>query len=277
MSQDNLIRMQKARFFRAFFFCCLSFGLCACATLETRKNTADDIIQEAGLHTRVLPTSPYKLFSAHNNLEQPVDRLTIIIEGDGLAWVNRYTLSDDPTPTNPVGLKIAATIKKPSIYLARPCQYISSSNCTADIWSHNRFDKTVTDSYMNALNLISQQYNVRQFDIVAYSGGAYIALLLAAGRHDIQNVTTIAGVLNPDAWTRFHDISPLNIEHDLPSLLLNTRDTGFLHICGTDDEVVPCTLTKDFIGKTASLNLDNHRLAERRGKDHEDLWEELSY
>jgi len=48
----------------------------------------------------------------------------VYIEGDGNSWKNKYTLSDNPTPKQPIALQLA--LQDPHhqvIYLARPCQY----------------------------------------------------------------------------------------------------------------------------------------------------------
>lgn len=263
----------RARLFWALFFCVIPFTICACTTVEARKNATNKIINEAGFSTKILQTSPYKLFSADKHLGSMEDKMTIVIEGDGYAWVNRYTLSDNPTPTNPIGLKIASSIEKPTIYLARPCQYISDDNCTPAMWSYNRFNNAVMDSYINALDIIKQQYGVKEFDVIGFSGGAYIALFLAVNRNDIKSVTTIAGVLDPDDWTNYHDISPLNIQHDITSLVSKSQNTDFIHICSHDDEIVPCQLTRMFLNNLNSQNTKNHQIIEHNNKTHEKLWE----
>lgn len=271
MSQGNLIRIQKARFFRAFFYLTL-FILAACTTLESRKQTAADIIDQAGLQAQTLPTSPFNLYAVHNNVAAQTERMTIVIEGDGYAWIGRYRLSDNPTPTNPIGLKIASALNTPAVYLARPCQYVSSPNCTPDMWSYNRFNNAVMASYMNALDMLVQQYGVKEFDVIGFSGGAYIALNLSAKRGDIKTVTTVAGVLDPKAWTDFHDISSLKIEQGTESLLLASQNTQFKHLCSHDDDIVPCVLVDKFIAKAHSMNLSNHHILKFSGEGHETLW-----
>ncbi len=50
--------------------------------------------------------------------------MVVYIEGDGRAYVNRRTPSNDPTPGNPMALRLA--LADPSLrvlYLGRPCQY----------------------------------------------------------------------------------------------------------------------------------------------------------
>lgn len=53
------------------------------------------------------------------------DVLRVYIEGDGHAWQSRTRPSADPTPHNPVGLRLALADPSPAplLYLARPCQY----------------------------------------------------------------------------------------------------------------------------------------------------------
>ena len=61
---------------------------------------------------------------ADGPVDGPVDEVHVYIEGDGYAWATTTDPSDDPTPINPLALRLAAVDDAPNVlYLARPCQF----------------------------------------------------------------------------------------------------------------------------------------------------------
>lgn len=272
MSEDIDKEIQKARFFRAFFCLAALFVFGACVSLESRLNKADQIIQESGLQRQILKTSFFPIFMAHSDDFKGINHATIVIEGDGYSWVNRYRLSNNPTPKNPVGLKIMASLDRPAMYLARPCQYVMNPRCTPAFWSYDRFGEDVISSYMEAFDRIALEYNIEKFNLIGFSGGAYIAFVLSSKRRDIENVVTIAGVLDPRAWTELHDVSEIRIHHRLDDLLTSSDQTKFRHICSHGDDIVPCHHTLQFVQRSYDLNLKNHKVFEYSQENHEDLW-----
>lgn len=63
-------------------------------------------------------TDDFTLLTYLPPISGAVNTLTIHIEGDGLAWINSSTPSSDPTPTNPLALRLALLDTAPSVYLA---------------------------------------------------------------------------------------------------------------------------------------------------------------
>nr|WP_319490224.1 hypothetical protein [uncultured Desulfobacter sp.] len=137
--------------------------------------------------------------------------ITVYIEGDGLSWLSRTKVSPDPTPVNPLGLKMA--LRHPDacvVYLARPFQFGMKRNIDSRFWTSARFCSDVVNAYAQILNLLKKRFNTRVFYLVGYSGGGGLAALVAAQREDIGLLVTVAGNLDHKAWTRIHQISPLD-------------------------------------------------------------------
>ena len=122
------------------------FTACGKYDLENRINLANTITKQNNFKSQDIQTDTFKLrtyqkFNINNST------LKIYIEGDGFAWVDRYTISTNPTPINPIALKLAVQDKSQNIvYIARPCQYIKSKQCTNLYWSDKRFSKEVVHS-----------------------------------------------------------------------------------------------------------------------------------
>ena len=135
----------------------------------------------------------------------------VYIEGDGLAWVTPSRISDNPTPTNPIGLRLALQDPAQSrLYLGRPCQYVSDAQCAPKDWTSHRFSSRVVAAYDDILNQINARYQPASFVLMGYSGGGAVAALLAAQREDVSLLVTVAGNLDIDAWVRKHGLCPLS-------------------------------------------------------------------
>lgn len=176
--------------------------------------------------------------------------LRIYIEGDGFAWAYADQPSDDPTPANGVGRQLAlADAEVNVLYLARPCQYAARQHqgCYDQRWwTSHRYHRQVIDHYHAILDSLRQGKAASRFELVGYSGGAAIAVILAAERQDVQNVRTVAGNLDSVFVNQLHQatampesLNPLQFA----SLLLQPQ----LHFVGRQDSVVPAIVSQRFM------------------------------
>lgn len=83
----------------------LFFNGCSKYSLENRINTAKNITKENFLEQDI-KTSNFVLKSFIKNGSN-LDTLRVYIEGDGLAWISKTEQSLDPTPLNPLALRLA--------------------------------------------------------------------------------------------------------------------------------------------------------------------------
>lgn len=256
----------KARFVRAFSFA-FSLLLIACGTPQQRIEQANDRAFESGFQIEVIETSGFPLYSTQKVSSQ-TDVLNIVIEGDGYAFVEPGIVSNNPTPLNPAGLALALKIPNDVVYVGRPCQYVTSSKCTPYIWSTQRFAPSVLHSFEEALDQLKFKTGAESFRLIGYSGGAYVALRLAASRQDVSQVLTVAGLLDPQAWNAHHGFDALD---NTPAQTPVRDDLHYIHICGEDDDVTPCVLTHKFTNLNSA-----HQMRIIPGADHGDIAEILS-
>lgn len=176
--------------------------------------------------------------------------LRVYIEGDGRAWLDRHTPSPDPTPVQAVALQLALADDYPNVaYLARPCQYFRerSPGCRLDYWTSHRFSPEVIAAMDSALSRLLQVSQARSLQLVGYSGGAAIAVALAARRSDIRWLATVAGNLDTEAVNRFHRVDPMPASVNPLSLAPRLRSLPQLHFSAVGDRIIPAGTARAFI------------------------------
>ena len=200
--------------------------------------------------------------------------LRVYIEGDGYAWANRNQPSADPTPRQPIALELALLDRHPNLlYLARPCQYLSppAKGCKPALWTSHRFSPEVIDMMEEALTGYAQAHEVRKLELVGYSGGAALAVLLAARRSDVLSLRTVAGNLDSEGINRLHRVSPM--PGSLNPLDVARALTGLpqLHFVGGQDVVVPAGIARAFLERVGQ---GCGRWVEVPAVGHQDGWVE---
>ena len=176
----------------------------------------------------------------------------------------------DPTPRNPLLARLALSDPQPSVYLARPCQYVVSPACIPDDWTAARFAETILGSLDQALDQLRRRYGNRQFELVGYSGGGALALLLAARRGDIVQVQTLAGNLSPRLWTQRLALAPLGDSLEPLDFAERLRKLPQRHLSGVEDRVVPSSLLDEYVSRLGPAACMEVRRLER--VDHHAGW-----
>ncbi len=222
---------------------CFLLSACVSSYYPDKKQIAEDLAVKSGFLQVNFDTPLFQIYAWLKKSKILNDTLVIYIEGDGQAWKTRFQVSKNPTPKKPISLYLA--IQDPSeniVYLARPCQFIelkNNINCQQKYWTSHRYSKEIINTYHAVLNQIKKIYNIKEIELVAYSGGGVIASLLAGQRKDITRLTTIASNLDHLAWTQYHKISPLKGSLSLYSEPLDFSTIEQQHFFGGKDSVVP--------------------------------------
>lgn len=226
------------------------------------------------MRERDIPAAPF-VIRAYERVDKPSLRtVRVYIEGDGLAWLGRSKPSPDPTPINPVALSLAQADSYPNlIYLARPCQYNRMKDgaaCPDDYWKGARFAPVVIDALNTALDDIKRRYAFQKLELIGFSGGAAVALLLAARRGDVVNLRTVVGVLDTEVFSRIHEVSPLVQSLNPAAVAGRIATIPQLHFTGGRDETVPKGVYESFRRATGSSRCVRHM--EVAEATHESGW-----
>jgi pimeloyl-ACP methyl ester carboxylesterase len=219
--------------------------LAACAGPGVSAEQAAALARKAGLKPMTIPGRPFAL-AAFVRQTDPSAPVAVYIEGDGLAWLSESEPSADPTPTDPIGLKLAAADPSPNVItLARPCQYVWSNACREAYWTDRRFSEEVVQAMSAALD--SQLAPGQKLHLVGYSGGGAVAALLAARRADAASLRTVAGNLDHAALNRFHGVSAMPGSLNPRDVAARLRELPQAHYVGERDEVVPPLAAESFL------------------------------
>ncbi|WP_417583822.1 alpha/beta hydrolase family protein [Nitrincola sp.] len=254
----------------------LSLVLAACSgipSVQERQTHADELASAHGWQALRLPAGDFNLMAYLPKVNADETLLTLYLEGDGFAWVSRSQPSSDPTPRDPLALRLAlAQASGNAVYLARPCQYINAANegCNPRYWTEARFAAEVIDATNIAIDTLKQHYNTSELVLVGYSGGGAIAALVAARRTDVVRLVTVAGNLDHRAWTAHHRVAPLRASLNPADVAASLVDLPQTHYVGGLDRVIPLELAQRWPVGFRGANNKNLRLLD--SADHSCCW-----
>ncbi len=245
------------------FFARAAIGsLVGCAAFVNHREAAFARAQDATFTVSQLKVGDFELVTFHRGLSG-ADSLVIYIEGDGRVARTLTRPSKDPTPRNPVGLKLALADPSDAVlYIARPCQYLDEeqlSGCSPRYWLLSRYAEEVVAATNQVIDwaLESADRPGIPMGLVGYSGGGAVAALVAARRHDVSWLVTIAGNLDHKKWTEIHDLTPLLDSFNPrigpkwtslnpPDYATELQEIPQLHLVGEEDTNIPPSVAESY-------------------------------
>ncbi|AXL50481.1 esterase [Paraburkholderia caffeinilytica] len=230
-------------------------AMTGCTGLDPNVH-ADSLAASAGLIREQVDAGGFVL-TAFARISRPDQPLTVYIEGDGYAWMSRSMPSPDPTPHQAMGLALAAADGSANVvYLARPCQFTPMSlnpRCGIPYWTGKRFAPEVVASLNGAVDRFLARLNpqpgqrAHRLNLVGYSGGGALAVLVAARRTDVVSIRTVAGNLDDEYVNRLHGVSPMPESENAIDVAARVAAIAQIHFTGADDTVVPPEVAQRFV------------------------------
>lgn len=245
----SLTLMKAAKCWWRLLLCILLSSCANVPTLAQRQQNAKELAAARGWQGQLIKAGDFVLQS-YLPATQLTQELTVYLEGDGLAWLNLSTPSTDPTPRDPLALRLAlAHTQGLAVYLARPCQFTGPlvGNCAPRYWQEARFASEVVNATLQALDHLKATYQAQRLRLVGYSGGAAIAALAATRRNDVTQLITVAGNLDLEAWTKHHRITTLTDSLDPAKEQAALSRVPQRHYAGGRDAVIPPFLLQGFL------------------------------
>lgn len=290
-----MIKIQKFLILLIF----LTLSGCQNSARHSNLNHSEiNLAKNSGFKSSIIKTKNLEITSLikQNLLNEPPSKLVIYLEGDGRSWIKKSLLSKDPTPPYALGLRLA--IQDPRgydhnttiAYLARPCQFTlhkpTPDTCHFKYWSSDRFGEVVISNMNQAVDKIKAESgldNQHKIELIGYSGGAAVAVLVAARRTDVDVLRTVAGDLDHDMMNEYHHTTPLSNSLNPINFTDKLNNIKQIHYIATKDKVVPKKVTESFIAScNQHLSKDNDRpimitIDATHQKGWENQWKKLIF
>ena len=224
------------------YICGILLFLAACATIKA----PDGFVYEE------IPTATFKIAVWHklSNQNAPIK---VYIEGDGAAFRANGNVSSNPTPHSTLVRELAfGDLHENIIYLARPCQFVQDNMCAPQYWSTARFAPEIIQAEYEALQKLVGK---RPLILVGFSGGAQVAGLLAVKYSDlyVKKLVTIAGNLDHQTWTSYHNLPPLTLSENLAQYKTQYAQFLQVHYIGQNDDNILPFITENFVADKNSI------------------------
>jgi len=239
-----------------------------------RAYPAQKRARQAGFDKKYVKAGMFTL-TTYERFKAPSGSIRIYIEGDGRAWETRTRLSDDPTPSSPIALELATADPSDAVvYIARPGQFPApdSVECNPTYWSERRFAPEVVESFDKAIDILKKRSGARDLELIGYSGGAAIAVLVAARRSDVTSLRTVAGNLDPKALCGYHKVSALGGSMDPLDAAGKVAHIPQRHFVGSADKVTPPFIAESFVERTGDAA--HKRITKVELASHKSGWRE---
>jgi len=255
------------------FFLLTAITVSSCTTNDfTRHRLPDVEAPRNGFSKKIVKGGDFWL-TTYQKVTSPDMPYVFYIEGDGLAFRNRgQFVSKDPSPKNPMLLNLAFLDKRPNVvYVARPCQYTNwetNPKCNASFWTDKRMSREVIDSIDEVIASVAKNNNI---NLVGFSGGGGVAVLVAAKNPNIKSILTIAGNLDIDEFIKYHKVRPMIGSLNPLDVAKKVSYIPQIHVSGGKDNRVPVYINDKFIKASGNPSCVQREILP--DVDHEKGWD----
>jgi pimeloyl-ACP methyl ester carboxylesterase len=255
----------------AFLAFCLAVSGCS-SSVALRQRNAEHLAKINGFEKKLVRGGDFWI-TTYQRINNSYSPYVFYIEGDGLAFT-RYSISEDPTPVNPVAFKLAALDKRPNVvYVARLCQYTPyelNPKCNKSYWTNQRMSQETVFAINQVIKKVG---NDAQYSLVGYSGGGGIAMLIAAQDKMVKNVITVAGNLDHVSFNRHHNTPPMIGSLNPIDYVSKTRKIPQLHVSGGQDNIVPALIADQYVRASNSNCVHQEIITDARHNSWDKVWE----
>ena len=220
--------------------------------LGCSATSLEDISRINQLQKGTLRTGGFKLMTLGRPLPQQVDHLRVYLGSDGRPWEQDQP-SADPSGNRALAVELMVQDPLPAIYIGRPCYHMGAEEppCEPSLWTSARYSQVVVDSLVAAIEELVARHRVHRLSIVGYSGGGTLALLVAPQLDASLKLTviTVAGNLDPQAWTGFHGFLPLADSLNPVDVVPPAASFRQVILLGDKDPLLPPQLAQRYLDR----------------------------
>ncbi|WP_425363675.1 alpha/beta hydrolase [Candidatus Tisiphia endosymbiont of Hybos culiciformis] len=231
----------------------MSVLLSSCvSSFETRVEEAEKLASINKFEKKLVKAGDF-VITTYQRISDKDSPYVFYIEGDGSISIGRYAIADNPTPSKVMLFKLATLDTRPNIvYIARPCQYTPvglNPNCNQVYWTDKRMAEEVMESTNIVINSIN---NGKPASLVGFSGGGGIAILVAARNKHIKDIITIAGNLDIENFSKYHEVYALKKSLNPIDYAKKISNIPQLHLSGSKDAIVPSSIMHGYVKASSS-------------------------
>jgi len=243
-----------------------------CLSSYFAADRVERLARNAGFQRRIVDAGRFPVVVYLKAAAQATQRVHVYIEGDGTPWIRHRWVARDPTPRNPMALKLMRLDANPSLYLGRPCYHglHDMPPCEPRFWTAARYSEAVVESMAMALNALLEELSMDEAVLIGHSGGGTLAMLLAARIPPVRAVITLGANLDTDAWAAYHHYTPLHASLNPARLAPLPPRILQLHLAGEEDVHVPPGLIRPVVERQYNVHWQVVR-----GQNHDCCWEAL--
>lgn len=247
------------------------FLISGCSTsFTTRLKVADAIAAKGNMEPKIVKGGKFWI-RTYQKILDPNLPYVFYIEGDGFAFKNKFTISDDPTPRSHTMIRLAMSDYRSNVvYVARPCQYLEEGaieHCDNAYWTRKRLSPEVIDAMNDVIKNISGRQPI---DLVGYSSGGGVAVLIASRNNNVRSVTTVAGLLDHRLFTEHHHVLDMIGSLNPIDVAYKIRKIPQLHISGGRDTIVRPFIIDSYV-KASKSECVRHEIIP--GATHDSGWQ----
>ena len=232
----------------------------------------DQAAAEFGFKRELIQGTKYLHVVYLNDSGRKTGPLHIYLEGDGSPYLDGRWVSPDPTPRNPLMLRLMALDPGASVYLARPCYNgrATAPPCDSSLWTQARYSAEVVDSTVAVARHLLSQRQKQELFLVGHSGGGTLAMLMAAQLPETRAAHTLSANQHTPAWTHSPGNAPFH--GSLNPARRPPLDTHILqlHLVGENDDNIPPHMLQ-----RATKRQWRARVGTVEGFDHSCCWPQL--
>ena len=140
--------------------------------------------------------------------------------------------------------------------------------CNFHFWTDARYSDAVVNSMIAALRQNLKNYGAQGITLIGHSGGGTLAMLMAERMPEVDQVVTLAGNLDIQAWAGYHYFSALNNSLNPAIEIKAAKPAKQIHYMGDKDDNIPPALAQDFLTR---IGQQGKILG---GFDHNCCWQE---
>jgi len=129
-----------------------------------------------------------------------------------------------------------------------------NSQCTQQYWTSHRFASEVIESISLVIDQAKKMASATAIELVGFSGGGAVAVLIASRRSDVAGIRTVAGNLDHVILNQRKKVSPLTGSLNAADVAAQVSAIPQIHYVGAEDDTIGAYVAESYSRRADSRN-----------------------